>query len=64
MDTAIIYQASPAITISYTCTGETLTYKCKLNGEAYLDSLLEANMEEEVMRWSKALEDMRSETEQ
>ncbi len=55
VDSAIIYQASPAITVSYTCTGATLTYNCRLNGEAYLAELQAAGMFEEVPVAAKAL---------
>ena len=55
VDSAIIYQASPAITVSYTCTGATLTYNCRLNGEAYLTALAEAGMNKELPEFAKAL---------
>ena len=32
-DTAIIYQSSPAITVTFTCNGTTLNFNCRLNGE-------------------------------
>ena len=44
VDSAIIYQSSPAITVTYTCTGATLTYNCRLNGEAYLQQLKDLEM--------------------
>ena len=55
VDSAVIYQASPAVTVSYTCTGATLTYSCKLNGEAYLAELQNAGMHEELPVFAKAL---------
>ena len=33
VDSAIIYQSSPAETVTFTCTGTTLNFSCKLNGE-------------------------------
>ena len=48
VDSAIIYQSSPAITVSYTCTGATLTYNCRLNGEAYLQQLKDLGMWDEL----------------
>ena len=36
---AIIYQASPAITASFTCKGTTFNFSCNLNGQAYLEQL-------------------------
>ena len=32
-DTAIFYQASPAVTQTFTCNGTTLNFTCILNGE-------------------------------
>ena len=55
VDTAIIYQASPAITVSYTCTGATLTYNCRLNGEAYLIALADAGMTLAIPEFAAAL---------
>ena len=55
VDSAVIYQSSPAITVSYTCTGATLTYSCKLNGEAYLSELANAGMLEDIPVFAKAL---------
>ena len=55
VDTPIIYQASPPITVSYSCTGATLTYSCKLNGEMYLTELQNAGMHEEVQLFATAL---------
>ena len=32
VESAVVYQASPAVTASYTCTGTTLDFTCALNG--------------------------------
>ena len=55
VDAAIIYLASPSITVSYTCTGATLTYNCRLNGEAYLTALADAGMTEAIPEFATAL---------
>ena len=47
-NSAIIYQSSPAITASFTCTGTTLNFGCNLNGQAYLQELEAAGMFEEL----------------
>ena len=47
-NSAIIYQASPAVTASFTCTGTTLNFGCSLNGQAYLQELEAAGMYEEL----------------
>ena len=33
VDSAVIYQSDPAITVTYTCRGTTLNYHCSLNGQ-------------------------------
>ena len=40
-DTALIYTPG-APTVTYTCTGTTLDFSCKLNGEMYLELALSA----------------------
>ncbi len=40
-DTALIYRASPATTVTYTCNGTTLNFECKLNGEVSTDLFLQ-----------------------
>ena len=37
VDSAVVYQADPAVTVSYTCRGATLTFHCDLNGEDTVD---------------------------
>ena len=33
VDTAVYYQATPAITVTYSCGGTTTLFNCRLNGE-------------------------------
>ncbi len=34
VDTAVFYQSSPRVVVTYTCGGTTLNFNCRLNGEA------------------------------
>ena len=45
---AIIYQASPPITASFTCKGTTLNFSCNLNGQNYMEQLESHGMYDEL----------------
>ena len=42
VDTAVYYQSSPRVVVTFTCGGTTLNFNCRLNGEAQRDELVES----------------------
>ena len=42
VDTAVFYQASPRVVVTYTCGGTTLNFNCRLNGQAERDEVVDS----------------------